>query len=73
VDLYDEQWHTATLHFNATRVAFYLDGTLLDTITNTSYIPTDAMNVVLGSRIVPEGSALDFGFTQSIDWIEIEY
>ncbi|KEY72839.1 hypothetical protein S7711_10839 [Stachybotrys chartarum IBT 7711] len=72
VDLYDEQWHTATLEYDASHVSFYLDGTLLDTISNVSVIPTDAMDLVLGTRVVPHGLPLTTGFTQSIDWVEVE-
>ncbi|GAA0817077.1 carbohydrate-binding protein [Spirilliplanes yamanashiensis] len=72
VDLYDGQWHTATLEYDARRVAFHLDGRLLKTITDASVIPTDPMDLILGPRIVKDGGApLNRGFTQSIDWVEI--
>ncbi|KAH7308481.1 hypothetical protein B0I35DRAFT_453764 [Stachybotrys elegans] len=71
VDLYDEQWHVATLEYDANHVSFYLDGNLLQTITDRSVIPTDPMHLVLGPRLV-RGDPMTTGFTQSIDWVEVE-
>ncbi|KAM5343635.1 hypothetical protein ACJ41O_012172 [Fusarium nematophilum] len=71
VDLYDEQYHTATLEYNSSRVAFYLDGKLLKEVTDKSVIPTDPMDFILGPRLVSGGNPLTKGFTESIDWVEI--
>ncbi|KAH7140300.1 hypothetical protein B0J13DRAFT_557496 [Dactylonectria estremocensis] len=71
VDLYSEEYHTASLVYDASHVAFYFDGKKLKEITNTSVIPTDEMDLVLGPRLVTGGSALTQGFTQSVDWVQI--
>ncbi|KAF4997539.1 hypothetical protein FDECE_12069 [Fusarium decemcellulare] len=73
VDLYDEQYHTATLEYDSAHVAFYLDGRKLGEFTNTSIIPTDPMDFIIGPRLVTGGDPLTKGFTQSVDWVEIEY
>ena len=73
VDLYDEEYHTATLDYNSNRVQFYLDGKLLKEITDKSVIPTDPMDFILGPRLVTDGKPLTKGFTESIDWVEISY
>lgn len=72
VDLYDEQYHTATLAYNSETVSFYLDDELLKEITDTSVIPTDPMDLLLGPRLVTGSEALTEGFTESIDWVEIQ-
>ena len=72
VDLYDEQYHTATLEYDASHAVFLLDGEQLAEITNTNVIPTDPMDFLLGPRLVTGGDPLTEGFTQSIDWVEIE-
>jgi hypothetical protein len=71
VDLYDGEYHEATLEYDATRVAFYFDGRLLEEITDQAVIPTDPMDFILGPRLVTGGSPLTAGFTESIDWVEI--
>ncbi|KAM0551347.1 hypothetical protein ACHAPJ_008455 [Fusarium lateritium] len=71
VDLYDETWHEATLEYDADRVAFYFDGKLLKEVTDKQYIPTAPMDFLLGPRLV-RGEPMAKGFTQSIDWVEIE-
>ncbi|KAF7559937.1 hypothetical protein G7046_g4207 [Stylonectria norvegica] len=71
MDLYDEEYHTATLEYDSNHVAFYLDGQLLKEITDSSVIPTDPVNLILGPRLVTGSSALSDSFTQSIDWVEI--
>ena len=72
VDLYDEQYHTATLEYDSEHVSFFFDGELMKTITDKQYIPTDPMKFILGPRIVKDGGGpLESGFTQSIDWVEI--
>lgn len=72
VNLYDGQYHTATLEYDAEHVSFFFDGELMKTVTDKQYIPTDAMKFILGPRVVREGGAIERGFTQSIDWVEIE-
>ena len=72
VNLYDEQYHTATLEYDENHAIFILDGEQLAEITNTSVIPTDPMSFLLGPRLVTGGDPLTEGFTQSIDWVEIE-
>ncbi|KAF7557276.1 hypothetical protein G7Z17_g815 [Cylindrodendrum hubeiense] len=71
VDLYDEEYHTATLEYDANHVTFYLDGKKLKEITDKSVIPTDPMDFVLGPRLVSGGDALTTGFTESVAWVEI--
>ncbi|CAM1506036.1 Fc.00g056770.m01.CDS01 [Cosmosporella sp. VM-42] len=73
IDLYDEEYHTATLEYNSSSVAFYLDGNLLKEITDKSVIPIDPMDLVLGPRLVTGSNSLAEGFTESIDWVEISY
>jgi hypothetical protein len=73
VNLYDEQYHEATLEYDSARVALSFDGQLLQKITDQSIIPTDPMDLVLGPRLVTGGEPLTQGFTQSIDWVEISY
>lgn len=71
VDLYDGQWHTATLEYDSEHVSFALDGRLLKTITDGAVIPTDPMRLILGPRLVTGGEPLTGGFTQSIDQVDI--
>jgi hypothetical protein len=71
VDLCDENWHTGTLEYDAEHVAFYFDGTKLAEITDTGYIPTDAMDFLLGPRLVSGKGMLSEDFLQSVDRVEI--
>ncbi|MCE0539844.1 glycoside hydrolase family 16 protein [Kineosporia rhizophila] len=71
VNLYDEQYHEATLEYDKNAVKFYLDGKLLETITDKQYIPTDPMSLILGPRLVTGSQPLAKGFTESIDWVTI--
>ncbi|KAI0965941.1 hypothetical protein F4678DRAFT_467084 [Xylaria arbuscula] len=71
VDLYDEEYHNATLEYDSEHVAFYFDGELLHEITDTDSIPTDAMDLVLGPRLVSGDPLTDY-FLESIDWVAIE-
>ncbi|WP_250004740.1 hypothetical protein [Actinoplanes sp. M2I2] len=71
VDLYDSEWHTATLEYDSERVSFSLDGRHLETITDRTVIPTDPMSLLLGPRLVTGGEPLTGGFKQSIDRVEI--
>ncbi|GAB3280121.1 hypothetical protein GCM10027456_72870 [Kineosporia babensis] len=71
VNLYDQQWHEATLEYDRNAVKFYLDGKLLETITDQAVIPTDPMSLILGPRLVTGSQPLTQGFTESIDWVTI--
>lgn len=72
VNLYDQSYHVATLEYNSRRVAFYLDGKLLAEIRDRKVIPTDPMDFILGPRLVTGGEPLTTGFTESVDWVEIQ-
>lgn len=72
-NVYDESYHTATLEYDSSHVAFYFDGELQAEITDEQYIPTDPMDFILGPRLVTGSEPLTVGFTESIDWVEIEY
>ncbi|KAI1174859.1 hypothetical protein F4777DRAFT_552726 [Nemania sp. FL0916] len=72
VDLYDEEYHVATLEYDSEHVAFYFDGDLLHEITDTASIPTDPVDLVLGPRLVTGSEPLTEFFLESIDWVEIE-
>ncbi|GAP89871.1 putative glycoside hydrolase family protein [Rosellinia necatrix] len=71
VDLYTEEYHNATLEYDSARVAFYFDGKLLHEITDSASIPTDAMDLVLGPRLVDGSEPLTDFFLESIDWVQI--
>ncbi|KAI0424382.1 hypothetical protein F5Y09DRAFT_142671 [Xylaria sp. FL1042] len=71
VNLYDEEYHNAMLEYDSEHVAFYFDGNLLHEITDKVSIPTDAMDLVLGPRLV-SGDPLTEFFLESIDWVEID-
>ena len=71
VNLYDGSYHTAQLKYDSTQVSFYFDGNLMATITDPTVIPTDPMDLILGTRLVTGGSPLVTDFTESIDWIQI--
>jgi hypothetical protein len=73
VDLYDGSFHTATLEYDATRVAFYFDGRLMETITDPAVIPTDPMKYIIGPRLVTGSAPLEQDFTETVDYTEIEW
>lgn len=50
---------------------FFLDGKLLETITDKSVIPTDPMSLILGPRLVSGSKPLVKNFTETVDWVEI--
>jgi hypothetical protein len=52
VDLYDGSVHVGQLAYDATRVELYFDGRLLQTIADTTVIPTAPMDFLLGTRLV---------------------
>src|SRR5262249_26217829 len=73
VDLYDGQLHTGTLEYDATHVSFFFDGKLLQTITDTSVIPTGPMDFIIGPRLVAGARALPAVFTERAGSTEIEW
>ncbi|VUC31449.1 unnamed protein product [Clonostachys rosea] len=73
-DLYNEEYHEATIEYDASHVALYIDGVKKTELTDSSLIPTDAMDFLLGPRLVDDTlGTLPSGFTQSHDWVTIEY
>lgn len=64
-DLYSGTEHVGMLEYDSTHVAFYFDGKLLQTITDTSVIPTDAMDFIIGPRLVDGSLTADFTETAS--------
>lgn len=72
VDLYDGTFHTGRLVYDSTHIALYLDGELLQTITDTAFIPTAPMSLVLGTRLVEE-PVLSDRFDEIIDHCDIEW
>ena len=72
-DLYDGSFHTATLEYDATQVAFYFDGELMHTITDPDVIPTDPMEFIIGPRLVTGSAPLEDDFTETVDWTRIEW
>jgi hypothetical protein len=73
VDLYDGQMHTGVLEYDATHVSFFFDGTLLKTITDTSVIPTDPVDFIIGPRLVTGSAALPVDFVEIADSTEIAW
>jgi hypothetical protein len=67
VDLYDGQLHTGELEYDATHVSFFFDGKLLQTITDTSVIPSDPVDFIIGPRLVTGSPALPADFVESAD------
>jgi beta-glucanase (GH16 family) len=72
VNLYDGSYHTGELAYDASRVELYFDGRLLQTITDTSVIPTDPMDFLLGTRLVTT-PALTSEFDERVDSTDIEW
>jgi hypothetical protein len=72
-DLYDGSYHTATLEYDASHVAFYFDDELMHTITDPDVIPTDPMKFIIGPRLVTGSSGLERDFTETVDWTQIEW
>lgn len=52
VELYDGQYHEASLEYDADHVSLFFDGRLLRTITDKTFIPTDPMDFIIGPRLV---------------------
>jgi hypothetical protein len=72
VDLYDGSYHVGELAYDATRVELYFDGRLLQTISDTTVIPTDPMDFLLGTRLVTT-PALTGEFDEIVDSTQIEW
>jgi hypothetical protein len=71
-NLYDGSFHTATLEYDAAHVALYLDGTLLETISDETVIPDGPLDLMVGTRLVTT-PALTSGFDMQIDRCDIEW
>ncbi|WNG38019.1 hypothetical protein F0U61_33330 [Archangium violaceum] len=71
VDLYDGQYHEASLEYDADHVSLFFDGRLLRTITDKTFIPTDPMDFIIGPRLVTGSAPLVKDFTETVDWTEI--
>jgi hypothetical protein len=71
-DLYDGSQHTGTLAYDANHVDLYFDGALVQTITDTSVIPTDPLDLILGTRLVA-APVLTSRFDEMIDGCEIAW
>jgi hypothetical protein len=72
VDLYDGSYHVGELAYDATRVELYFDGRLLQSITDTTVIPTDPMDFLLGTRLV-NAPALTLEFDEVVSEAHIEW
>jgi hypothetical protein len=72
VDLYDGAHHVGELAYDASRVELYFDGRLLQTIADTSVIPTDPMDFLLGTRLVT-APTLSAEFDELVDSTQIEW
>jgi hypothetical protein len=70
-DLYDGALHTGTIVYTRSEVAFYLDGELLETITDEGVIPDAPLALTLGTRLV-RGPALPTGFDLILDRCDVE-
>lgn len=71
VDLYDGKYHDAELEYDRNHVSLYFDGVLMHTINDTSVIPTDPMDLIIGPRLVSGSAALTQDFTQYVDSAKI--
>jgi hypothetical protein len=71
-NLYDGSYHVGRLVYDRAHVDLYLDGALLQTITDTRFIPTDPLDLVLGARLVT-APVLTSRFDAMVDSCEIEW
>jgi len=71
-NLYDGSQHVGKLVYDATRIDLYFDGALLQTITDTRFIPTDPLDLVIGARLVTT-PVLTSRFDMIVDSCEIEW
>jgi hypothetical protein len=72
VDLYDGSVHVGQLAYDATRVELYFDGRLLQTITDTTVIPTGPMDFLLGTRLVTTPT-LTSEFDEKVSHTKLEW
>jgi hypothetical protein len=72
VDLYDGSVHVGQLAYDATRVELYFDGKLLQTITDTTVIPTGPMDFLLGTRLVTTPT-LTSEFDEKVSHTQLEW
>jgi hypothetical protein len=72
VDLYDGSFHVGQLAYDSTRVELYFDGKLLQTITDTTVIPTDPMDFLLGTRLV-NTPTLTSEFDEKVSHAQLEW
>ncbi|MET0400840.1 MAG: Ig-like domain-containing protein, partial [Cystobacter sp.] len=70
VNLYDGQYHEASFEYDANHVSLFLDGRLLRTILDKTFIPTDPMDYIIGPRLVTGSAPLVKDFTETVDWTE---
>jgi hypothetical protein len=70
-DLYDGSTHTGTIVYTHAEIAFYLDGELLETITDPGVIPDVPLALTLGTRLV-RGPALPTRFDLTLDRCDVE-
>lgn len=71
-DLYDGSYHVGRLVYDRAHVDLYFDGVLLGTITDTRFIPTDPLDLVVGARLVA-APVLASRFDAMVDSCEIEW
>lgn len=72
IDLYDGSFHVARLVYDATHVAFYFDGDLLDEITDADAIAAAPMYFLVGPRLV-RSPALTSPFVESVDYLKVAW
>lgn len=67
----DGNWHTATTTWEAGKITYELDGTVVSTVTNTSYVPSTPMRWDLQNEKSTDGSVPTAGSDASvyIDWL----
>jgi hypothetical protein len=70
-DLYDGAFHSAELVYSPDEVTFYLDGELLEAITDPDVIPDVPLALTLGARLV-RAPALGAPFTLIVDRCDVE-
>jgi hypothetical protein len=71
-DPYDGAYHVGKLVYDATHVDFYFDGRLVQTMTDTKFIPSEPLELVIGTRLVTT-PVLTSRFDMTVDSCEIEW
>jgi hypothetical protein len=69
VSLFNGTWHTATLTYTATKISLDFDGKQMASITDQTKIPTEAMELIPGARVV--SGTLDSRFSMDVDSMSI--